>query len=298
MKKLVLLIVIFNININLFSQDLNDILEKETPMSTSEVLGAFNGTRILNSHSIETRKKGILEFLIHHRFGRVNSGFDQLFGLDDSNIRLGFEYAFTNDFTVALGRSSFEKTFDGYLKYRLLKQKEGENPFPFSLTLFTSATEKTIKDYDPEFKPSFSDRLTYTSQLLLAKKFNQDFSLQIVPTYIHYNKTPVTGDPNDIYALGFGTRVKISKRVSLNGEYYSSFNSFKSIDTKNMIALGIDIETGGHIFQLIFSNSRAMIEKGFIVETTGDFFKGDIHFGFNISRAFQIHKTKESEKLY
>ena len=298
MKKLVLLIFIFGIHINLFSQDLDDILEKESPKSTTEVFGAFNGTRILNSHSIETRKKGILEFLIHHRFGTINSGFDQLFGLDDSNIRLGFEYAFTNDFTVALGRSSFEKTFDVYLKYRLLKQKTGEQPFPFSLTLFTSATRKSIKDYDPDFKPSFSDRLTYTSQLLIAKKFNQDFSLQILPTYIHYNKSPFTGDPNDIYALGFGTRVKISKRVSLNGEYYSSLNSFESIDTKNMIALGIDIETGGHIFQLIFTNSRAMIEKGFIVETTGDFFKGDIHFGFNISRAFQIIKPKETKKLY
>jgi hypothetical protein len=298
MKNLVLFIFIFGIHINLFSQDLNDILEKESPKSTTEVFGVFNGTRILNSHSIETRKKGILEFLIHHRFGTINSGFDQLFGLDDSNIRLGFEYAFTNDFTVALGRSSFEKTFDGYLKYRLLKQKTGERPFPFSLTLFGSAAEKTIKDYDPDFKPSFSDRLTYTSQLLIAKKFNQNFSFQILPTYIHYNKSPFTEDPNNIYALGFGTRVKISKRVSLNGEYYNSFNSFESIDTKNMIALGIDIETGGHIFQLIFTNSRAMIEKGFIVETTGDFFKGDIHFGFNISRAFQINKPKEPEKLY
>ena len=299
MKSLLLVLFIFSINVSLFSQNLDDILAQESPKSTNEdVFGTFNGTRILNGHSVETRKKGILEFLIHHRFGTLNSGADELFGLDQSNIRLGFEYALTNDFTIALGRSSFEKTFDGYVKYRLLKQKSGEEPFPFSLTLFGSATEKTIKDYDPAFKPSFSDRLVYTSQILLAKKFNPNFSLQFTPSYIHFNKSPMANDPNDIYALGFGTRIKISKRVSINGEYHYTTNPFKSIDSKNLIAFGIDIETGGHIFQLIFTNSRSMIEKGFIAETTGDFLKGDIHFGFNISRAFQISKSNDDEKLY
>lgn len=298
MKKLLLVLSIFSMITNVFSQNLDDILEQESPKNTNEVLGTFNGTRILNGHSVETRKKGILEFLIHHRFGTLNSGADNLFGLDDSNIRLGFEYAFTDDLTIALGRSSFEKTFDGYVKYRLLKQKSGEKSFPVSLTLFGSAAEKTVKDYDPAFKPSFSDRLAYTSQILLAKKFNPNFSLQFMPTYIHFNKSPTANDPNDIYALGFGTRIKISKRVSINGEYYYRSNSFESINTKDMIALGIDIETGGHIFQLIFTNTRSMIEKGFIVETTGDYFKGDIHFGFNISRAFQISKSNDDQKLY
>lgn len=290
MKKLLLLVLVCGINTYLFSQDLDEILEQESPDDTNTVLGTFNGTRILNGHSVETRKKGILEFLIHHRFGTLNTGFEELFGLDDSNIRLGFEYALNDDLTIALGRSSFEKTFDGHLKYRLLKQKTGKEPFPISLTLFGSATEKTIKDYDPANKPTFGDRLTYTGQLLIAKKFNPNFSLQITPTYIHFNTVPTTIDPNDIYALGIGARIKISKRMSVNGEYYYSARSFKSIDAKNSIALGIDIETGGHIFQLIFANSRSMIEKGFIAETTGDFFKGDIHFGFNISRAFQISK--------
>jgi len=297
MKKLLLFLFILSINANLFSQNIDEILEQETPENTDIVLGTFNGTRILNGHSIETRKKGILEFLIHHRFGTINSGADELFGLDQSNIRLGFEYALSDNFTIAIGRSSFEKTFDGHLKYRLLKQRDGDRSTPVSLTVFGSATQKTIKDYEPENKPSFKDRLTYTSQLLIARKFSPNFSLQITPTYIHFNKVPTTSDPNDIYALGFGTRIKISKRISVNGEYYYSATPFESIDAHNAIAFGIDIETGGHIFQLIFSNSRSMIEKGFIVETTGDFLKGDMHFGFNISRAFQIHKTKD-KKLY
>ena len=298
MKKILLLLFVFSIGLNGYTQELDEILEKETPKATDVVLGTFNGTRILNGHSVETREKGILEFLISHRFGTLNSGFDDLFGLDESNIRLGFEYSLTDDLVVAIGRSSFEKTFDGYVKYRLLKQKTGVQQFPFSLTLFGSAARKSLKDYEPEDKPSFADRLVYTGQVLIAKKFNDDFSFQISPTYIHFNRTPFDEDPNDIFAVGFGTRVKISKRVSINGEYFYATESFKSVDTKNSLAFGIDIETGGHIFQLIFANSRSMIEKGFIVETTGDFFKGDIHFGFNISRAFQISKPKNTKKLY
>ncbi len=287
-----LFVLIFMLPLIGVAQDLEAILEQEAPDTTLQVAGTFNGTRLLNGHSVETRKNGILEFLISHRFGRVNSGFDELFGLDDSNIRFGFEYALTDDFTLALGRSSFEKTFDGYLKYRLLHQKTGDKPFPFSLTVFGSATEKTLKDYLPENKPSFSDRLTYTGQVLLARKFSPNLSLQFAPTFVHFNTVTEPEDPHDMVALGFGARMKISKRVSLNAEYYYNLNPFESIEAKNSLAFGVDIETGGHIFQLVFTNSRSMIEKGFIAETNGSFFSGDIHFGFNISRAFQIKKQK------
>ncbi len=287
------LLLLFSISVlQGFSQDLEAILEAETSDTTLLVASTFNGTRLLNGHSIETRKKGILEFLISHRFGRVNSGFDQLFGLDDSNIRFAFEYAFTDDLTLALGRSSFEKTFDVYAKYRLLHQKTGENPFPFGITLFGSAVAKTIKDYLPENKPTFSEQLTYTGQVLVARKFNPNFSMQFTPTFMHFNTAPESNDPHDMFALGLGTRIKISKRVSLNAEYFYNLTPFESLDVKNSLAFGVDIETGGHIFQLIFTNAVSMIEKGFIAETNGGFFKGDIHFGFNISRAFQIKKTK------
>lgn len=288
----VLLVFVLIFSFAGLSQDLESILEEESSDTTMTVAGTFNGTRLLNGHSVETRKKGILEFLISHRFGRINSGFDQLFGLDDSNIRFAFEYAFTDDLTLALGRSSFEKTFDGYAKYRILHQKTGEKAFPFSLTFFGSATQKTIKDYLPENKPTFSERLTYTGQLLIARKFSPSLSFQFAPTFIHFNSVLGPNDPHDMVSLGFGTRVKISKRISLNGEYYYNINPFESRDVKNSLAFGVDIETGGHIFQLIFTNAVSMIEKGFIAETNGGFFNGDIHFGFNISRAFQIKKPK------
>ena len=292
MKYTLTLLVILLVSIQGFSQDLEAILEAESSDTTNLVFGTFNGTRLLNGHSVETRKEGILEFLISHRFGRVNSGFDQLFGLDDSNIRFAFEYAMTDNLTLAIGRSSFEKTFDGYAKYRLVQQRTGKNPFPLSITLFGSATNKTIKDYLPENKPTFSERLTYTGQALIARKINPNLSLQFAPTFIHFNSVPFDNDPHDMVVLGLGTRIKISKRVSLNGEYYYNLNPFESVEVKNSIAFGVDIETGGHIFQLIITNAVSMVEKGFIAESNGGFFKGDIHFGFNISRAFQIKKPK------
>ncbi|WP_176328504.1 MULTISPECIES: DUF5777 family beta-barrel protein [Arenibacter] len=293
MRNFLSIILIVTVVFNTFSQDLTAILEQEALDTTFLVAGTFNGTRLLNGHSVETRKEGILEFLISHRFGRVNSGIDQFFGLDDSNIRFGLEYALNDRLTLAVGRSSFEKTYDAYAKYRLLQQKSGENPFPIGLTVLGTATAKTIKDYLPGQKPSFSERLTYTGQLLFARKFNQNLSVQFAPTFIHFNTAPESIDPNDIISLGLGARVKISKRVSVNGEYYYNINPFKSQELRNSIAFGVDIETGGHIFQLILTNSVSMIEKGFLAETAGDFLKGDIHFGFNISRAFQIKKKNE-----
>jgi len=298
MKNLLFILFLFIFTCNAFSQTLDDILEEESLSDESFVSATFNGTRIMNGQSIETRQKGVLEFLIQHRFGRINSGWYELFGLDNSNIRFGLEYSITNDLAIALGRSSFEKTFDGYVKYKILKQKTGVKTNPISLAFFGSAIEKTLRDYEPDDKPTFEDRLAYTSQLLIARKFSPSFSFQFTPSYIHFNTVPTHEDPNDIFALGFGARIKVSKRISVNGEYYYTINPFESVDTKNSLAVGIDIETGGHIFQIVLTNSRSMLEKGFIAETTGDFFSGDIHLGFNISRDFYLNKSKDEKKLY
>jgi hypothetical protein len=286
MKKIILIIFIISINSQFFGQDLLDILDNETPKTENTVTATFKGTRILNGHSIENRKDKELEFIISHRFGRVNLGFDELFGLDQSNIRFALEYGFNDNLTIGLGRSSFEKTYDSFLKYSLLKQKNGENSFPFAVSLFGSVAVKTLKDYDPSDKRTFAESLFYVGQVLIARKVSPSFSYQITPTYVHRNTVRINADPHDIFALGFGTRMKLSKRVSFNSEYYVTFNESKSIDARNSLAFGIDIETGGHVFQLILSNAITMIEKSFITESTGNFFGGDIHFGFNISRTF------------
>jgi hypothetical protein len=285
MKKIFLNTFLVLASLQLCSQDLLDILEKEAPEMENTVSATFKGTRIVNGHSIENRKNKELEFIISHRFGRVNTGFEELFGLDQSNIRFSFEYGFTDNLTGGLGRSSFEKTYDGYLKYNLLKQKTGANSFPFAVSLFGSIAAKSQKAIAGNER-TFAESLFYVGQVLIAKKVNSSFSVQLTPTYVHRNLVAIDADPHDIFALGLGTRVKLSKRVSLNAEYYQQFDKLESINARNSLAFGIDIETGGHVFQIILSNAITMVEKSFITETTGNFFGGDIHLGFNLSRTF------------
>jgi hypothetical protein len=285
MKKVLLNTFLMLASLQLCSQDLLDILERETPETENIVSATFKGTRIVNGHSIENRKGKELEFIIAHRFGRINTGFEELFGLDQSNIRFSFEYGLTDNLTAGLGRSSFEKTYDGYLKYSLLKQRTGTNAFPFAVSLFGSIAAKSQKAVAGNER-TFAESLFYVGQVLIAKKVNSSFSIQLTPTYVHRNLTAIDEDPHDIFALGFGTRVKVSKRVSLNAEYYQQFDKLQSINSRNSLAFGVDIETGGHVFQIILSNAITMVEKSFITETTGNFFGGDIHLGFNLSRTF------------
>ncbi len=274
------------LSLQVSAQDLLDVLDLETPKSNNVVTSTFKGTRIINGHSIENRKNKELEFIISHRFGAINLGFDELFGLDQSNIRFALEYGLNDNLTAGFGRSSFEKTYDVFLKYSLLKQKKGEKSFPFAVSLFGSVAAKTIKDYDPADKRTFKESLFYVGQVLIARKVSPSFSFQITPTYVHRNSVKVEADPHDIFAVGLGTRIKLSKRVSFNSEYFYALDHLSSLKTTNSMAFGVDIETGGHVFQLILSNAITMIEKSFITETTGNFFKGDIHLGFNISRTF------------
>ena len=282
------LVVLFVTSASFSQDDLLDILDKETVKSkdVDVVTSTFKGTRILNGHSIENRKDKELEFIISHRFGRINSGFDELFGLDDSNIRFSLEYGLSDNLTAGFGRSSFEKTYDAFLKYSWIKQRTGEKSFPFAISLFGSIAAKTLDEEFPIEERSFAENLSYVGQVLIARKVSSSFSYQLTPTYIHRNTVRDSADPHDIFALGLGTRIKLSNRVSLNSEYYYQFNESASINARNSIAFGVDIETGGHVFQLILSNAITMIEKSFIAETTGNFFGGDIHFGFNISRTF------------
>lgn len=271
----------------LAQDDLLDLVTSE--IDEQEIVdftnATFKGSRVINGHSIETRKKGELEFLISHRFGRLNSGAYEFFGLDGANVRLGLEYGLTKHFNIGIGRNSFEKTFDGFLKYKLLRQSSGARKMPVSLVWFSSTAIKTLKTSQPEIDDDFNNKLSYTHQLLLARKFSERLSLQVMPTYVHKNLVEFDQE-NEFYAVGVGGRVKLTQRLAVNAEYYYQLEREDSQENYNSLALGLDIETGGHVFQLHVTNSRAMNEKGFITETTGDFFEGDIHFGFNISRVF------------
>lgn len=272
-------------------ENLMEILEAEVEESPVYVEQTFKGTRLINGHSVETRDRGVLDFIISHRFGRLNSGGYHFYGLDDSNIRLGLDYGIVDRLNVGIGRNSFEKTFDGFLKYKLVRQRKATaGNVPVSVVVLASAALKTLKDVNNEF--DFSQGLTYTYQAIVARKFSPSFSFQISPTTIHRNAVAEAGDDNVVYALGAGGRIKLTTRISFNAEYYHQFDRPAPSAMHDAVAIGFDIETGGHVFQLHFTNSRAMIEKGFITQTDGDFLDGDIHFGFNISRTFQLAEER------
>jgi hypothetical protein len=252
----------------------------------------FKSTHLINGHSIETTKAGLLDFRISHRFGLINSGSYNFFGLDNATERLGLDYGITNNISVGIGRSTFQKQMDGFLKVKLLKQSTGPYASPVSITGLAAVIIKTLKDSDPNIKRSTSDKTSYAYQLIIARKFSSSTSIQLMPTMVHYNLVPLANDPNDLYSLGIGARQKLSKRLSLTAEYYYQFNQFSGY--YNSLALGVDIETGGHVFQLHFTNSTGLTESTFINQTSGKWENGDIHFGFNISRVFKIKKQKLS----
>lgn len=274
--------------------DLMSILEDESDNTTTKYTSAtFKSTRLVNGHTTEVRPGGVLEFIVSHRFGRLNEGIGQLYGLDDSQVRIALEYGFSDKFNAGFGRSSVGKVLDGFLKYKILRQSEGAQTVPLSITAFTSMTIATgpgaFNDITQDNK--FSQRLSYTYQLLAARKFNSNLSMQIMPTMVHRNIVLTTEDPNDVMALGIGGRYKLTNRLALNAEYYHQLTEL-SEEFYNSFSIGFDIETGGHVFQLHLTNSRAMIEKGFVAETNGSWGDGAIHYGFNISRVFNLKPKK------
>ena len=277
-------------DIDLFKmQDAQD--QKEAKEKTDIVTATFKTTRLINGQSIENVGRGILDVKISHRFGTLNSGAYNLFGLDNASMRIGVDYGITDRLMVGVGRSTYEKQFDGFLKYRILRQSTGRKYMPISLSYAASIMLRTLDDPASTVQKWYSDRLSFSHQLIIASKLNDYTSIQLMPTLVHYNSVPLATNSNDLYSLGIGFRERISKRVNLTGEYYYQINPLDGY--YNSLSLGVDIETGGHVFQFHVSNSTGMTERTFINETTGTWGNGDIHFGFNIARVFTIKKKKD-----
>ena len=244
----------------------------------------FKGTKIVNAQSVELPAQGVLQFNIQHRFGTLNSGLYNLYGLDFAQVRLSFDYGIADWLAVSIGRSSSLKVIDANSKIRLKRQvKEG---FPVTIVLNSAAYLKQWQDNQVQEYFVFANQLSYTHQILLARKINRDLTLQLSPTIVHYNLVEMQKESHDRYSLGIGGRQKLTQRISLNAEYFYQLNERRN---NNILSLGFDIETGGHVFQLHLSNSPAMIDSEFITQTTGEWLKGDIYFGFNISRVFTIY---------
>ena len=257
------------------------------PSKPEPVKATFKTTRVLNGHSIEQVASRHLDFRINHRFGLLNSGYDQFYGLDYARIRLSLEYGINDWAMIGIGRNNLgRKAWDYFAKFRVLRQTK-DNSIPLSVSLLGTAAVDITKIAN---STSLTDRTTYTSQILLARKFTEGISIQLTPTYIHRNQVETPDLNNDVFALGIGGRFKISRRTSFNVEYFYVMDPKKVTNDKlqNSLSVGFDIETGGHVFQLHFTNSLGLIEKDFIAGTTNRWDKGQIGYGFNISRTFSF----------
>lgn len=285
----------------IFSQDTTSTqsmldLVKDSTAETEYVKNAFKSTRIINGQSIEMLGAGSLDFRILHRFGPINLGASQLFGIDQATTRFGFDYAPCNDLLIGIGRSSGKKELDGFIKYRLLQQSIGARTMPLTVVLLAGATCWTGPYQDPTVENYFSSRLAFFQQILLGSKISNVFTFQLTPTLVHQNFVDLKTDPHDIYALGVGGRIRLSNRISLTIDWYHYFNGqkyvvsdgFKNPLNFDPLAIGVDIETGGHVFQIHLSNSSGLNERAFIFETYNNWLTGGIHLGFNISRVFQL----------
>ncbi len=244
----------------------------------------FKGTKVVNAQLVELPSKGVLQFNIQHRFGTLNSGLYNLYGLDFSQVRLSFDYGLKDWFLVGIGRSSSLKIIDANSKIRLRRQVQDGFPVTVVINSVVYLNQWVYSQLEKD-DFIFANQLSYTNQILFARKINRNLTLQVSPTIVHYNLVENLQESNDKYSLGIGGRHKLTSRISLNTEYFYQLNDKRN---NNVFSLGFDIETGGHVFQLHLSNSPAMIDSEFITQTTGKWLKGDVYFGFNISRVFTL----------
>jgi hypothetical protein len=294
-KRITYLLIMCFYSLVIHAQDSNllNMLDSIAPQKVQYTYGTFKSTRVINGHSNERMPEGQLDVRIEHRFGFINQGYSTFFGLDQANTFIALEYGIKDWVMVGLNRASVDKTVSGFAKFSILRQSTGKIQMPVSVSALVE-TSVEGNDILPGQTNLFSSRVTYTSQLIISRKINENISLQFSPVWIHRNLVPTTVDRNDMFALGFASRYKISRRTSFNIEYYPVIspswdhqNSYQ-----NSLSLGFDIETGGHVFQFMITNTSGMIEKAFVTETTGKWLNGDLRLGFNISRVFSFKKIK------
>lgn len=278
----------------LFAQDLEDLLDDEMDDVTEYAISPFLSTRVVNGYSTMQLQARGLDFRVSHKFGYLHEGFGELFGLDQSSSYFYLDYGLTDRITLGLGRATFNKSFTGSCKVLAVRQSSGKRNMPVTVSLFSmAAANTTIYENDIRFDNAWH-RFDYTTQLLIGRKFNSHFSLQLTPSYVHRNLVDTRTETNDLWAVGIGARYKLTAPLSFDVEYFYVNHAQRNELYYDPVAVGVSYQTGGHVFQFILSNSLAMNENGFIGQTTGDFFKGDIRFGFSISQAFSVGKKKET----
>ena len=291
--KLFYVILFIYISPLLSQDDLLDMLDDDSEKSEF-VDSAFKGTRVVNAQSLEIPKPKILQFMIQHRFGSIENGFYDLFGMDYATIRFDFHYGLTDRISFGVGRSSLDKIYDMFLKTKLLRQTSGSKSFPFSVLFYSDIgidTKRKPEIY-PSVKDNFSNRLLYVNQLIIGRKFSRNLSLEILPTLVHRNLVPTNDDDHDQASIGIAGRFKLSNRISINADYFIPIGD-RNENYKNSLAVGVDYETGGHVFQVMLANAQGPYEYTFIENASGDFSSGTLYLGFNISRSFTLKSEDE-----
>ena len=283
MKRLSILFLLLS-TLAVAQNDLLDELDADLDMGPLYAESAFKGLKIINLESTKMVDKGEMYFIVAHRFGSIRNGFDDFFGLDIASNKLQLIYGLSDHINFGAARSSYQKTYALHTKLSILRQQNEKSPVTIGAYGQLTINNQLDLDLNPDL--DFSHRLTYTAQALVSRKFSEKLSLQLSPTLIHKNLTEVDDESNMQFVMAAGGRYKLSKRISLNMDYGLVTNRPEELNYNNMLSIGLDIETGGHVFQLHFTNSRSMLEHSFLTEASGDWSEGDIHFGFNISRVF------------
>jgi hypothetical protein len=285
--------------------DLLSLLGKDS-VSLEYTTASFKATRVINAHSLENVAHGVLDVRINHRFGLVSEGVNNFFGLDDAiTVRLGLDYGITDRLMVGIGRSTFQKTVDGFVKYKLLRQCDAGCTMPITLAVVAASSMTTLPADDVPWYGEgrtdyFTNRMSNSFQVIVGRKFSESLTFQLMPGVVHRNLVTLADEHNDIIHIGAAGRYKLTRRLAFNAEYFYVLpDQGPREGYENAVSMGFDIETGGHVFQLHFTNSTGMFERAVITETTEDFFKGKIRYGFNISRVFTLcdPKKKAREKL-
>lgn len=247
----------------------------------------FIASRIGLTQSIEPLTKGVLDFEIQHQFGTLNSGISEFFGLDQATTRLGLAYGINDWLTVGYGRSGLNKTYDGSIKARLIRQSK-EKGFPVTLTYFGDMGINTTTWNYPNVPYYFSHRLSYTNQLLIARKFGDHLSAQLTPTFIHRNFVESRDADNDVFDIGFAARYLVGEKFGFIFDYHYLISNYTASKYNNSLTIGVNILTAGHTFSLFATNSNGIIDQQFIPSTTDSWLDGGIHFGFTIVRSFTL----------
>jgi hypothetical protein len=280
------LLVAFSIGIASAQDDLLNQLDTVKSKEKEIEMSAFKGLQICNMQSTKMAAKGEWYMVVSHRFGDLTQGFDNFFGLDNALTKIGGLYGATKWLTLGASRQTYNKIYELTAKYKLANQEI--DGFPVTIVGYNTMDINSALKTSEYPNLQSTDRLAFTTQLLVSRKFSEKFSFEVAPIYVHKNLYDDVVEQKDLFLVGAGARYKIAKRLSVNLEYAARIITVEGFTSPyhNPLSVGLDIETGGHVFQLVVSNSQPMNDVAVFSNTSGDWNGGSIYFGFNMYRSF------------